>query len=63
MGKLTVNAPFDGEVLGELETTNETGKKCAAEKHKECKRILFAATPLPSSNAIKIPYDSQSGIP
>ena len=25
MGKLTVNAPFDGEVLGELETTNETG--------------------------------------
>ena len=29
MGKLTVNAPFDGEVLGELETTNETGIESA----------------------------------
>ena len=29
MGNLTVNAPFDGEVLGELETTNETGIESA----------------------------------
>ncbi len=29
MGNLTVNAPFDGEELGELETTNETGIESA----------------------------------
>ena len=29
MGNLTVNAPFDGEMLGELETTNEKGIESA----------------------------------
>ena len=29
MGKITVTSPFDGELLGELETTNETGIESA----------------------------------
>tara|TARA_Y100001960_G_scaffold97607_1_gene104986 strand:+ start:413 stop:1810 length:1398 start_codon:yes stop_codon:yes gene_type:complete len=29
MGKVTVTSPFDGELLGELETTNETGIESA----------------------------------